>query len=86
MWQVEELDSMFQNDFHYRSRIVQLNNKPKPPQAQLDKAIMDFVYDFDGSHKSHLLLVYYTGHGFCKNRNGGEELFVSGYDALNLLR
>lgn len=75
---VDELDTLLRDGFHYDSKVVELDNRKRPPQVQLDKAIMDFVYENDGPHKTHLLLVYYTGHGFSKVVNGQEELLVSG--------
>jgi hypothetical protein len=60
------------------TRVVELKDRPKSPQLQLDKAIMDFVFDFDGPHRSHLLIVYYTGHGFV-HQNRIQDLIFSGY-------
>ena len=75
----QELDTLLREQYNYHSKIVELDNQDRRPQLQLDKAITDFVFENDGPHRSHLLLVYYTGHGFSKTlANGQEELIVSG--------
>jgi len=45
----------------------------------LNAAVARFVKDHDGPHRSHLLVVYYSGHGISKMKDGEETLFIAGY-------
>ena len=58
-FQVRKLDELFQQRFHYRTKIVEL-----PAADNLDielmHAIVQFVRKHDGTQT--LLIVYYTGH------------------------
>ena len=81
MVKVDELDKLFRNEFGFKSRVVTLDTE-KRPQAMLDNAITGFILENDGHHRSHLLIVYYTGHGYAKVVNGSEELIVAGYIAF----
>ena len=58
--QVKTLDQLLREGFNYSTQIVEIDNKTKP-QHQLNKAVTNFVSDYDGPH--NLLIVYYTGHG-----------------------
>ncbi|MCJ1393263.1 hypothetical protein MMC18_006135 [Xylographa bjoerkii] len=58
--EVETLDQLLRGGFNYSTQTVEIDNKNKP-QHQLNKAVADFVCDYDGPH--NLLIVYYTGHG-----------------------
>ncbi|KAK3115258.1 hypothetical protein LTR53_005578 [Teratosphaeriaceae sp. CCFEE 6253] len=60
--QIGPLERVLHN-FRFRTTIVELNTKPEGPQRQLDKAMLDFVHKNDGPPQTHLLIVYYTGHG-----------------------
>lgn len=71
---VEELNKLFRDDFEYKSSIVTLNVKTKP-QGQLNYAISHLIRHHDGPHQSHLLIVYYSGHGI---GDGENELTVAG--------
>jgi hypothetical protein len=55
-----ELEALFRDRFHYKTKTVELNVRKKP-QHQLNSHVSDFVRDHDGPH--NLLVVYYTGHG-----------------------
>lgn len=74
---MEELDKVFREDFDFNSKMVTLDNTSKRPQLQLSKALMDFVYEYDGPHLTNLLIVYYTGHGFTYTAKP-DELMISG--------
>ncbi|KAI5369286.1 hypothetical protein Slin15195_G001620 [Septoria linicola] len=73
--EVEELEALFRQDFRYETRVAVLTNV-KRPQAQLDSAVARFVEDYDGPHRSHLLIVYYTGHGMIYKAS--DQLIISG--------
>ncbi|KAK4900294.1 hypothetical protein LTR27_002518 [Elasticomyces elasticus] len=75
--EVKLLAEGFKHDFGFDVKVVQLDDRPKRPQLQLDKAMTDFVYDNDGDHGNHLLIVYYTGHGFVRF-DSPHELIISG--------
>lgn len=72
--QVEELDSLLKDRFHFESTVCVLNVKQKP-QLQLNSAINDLVFKYNGPWRTHLLIVYYTGHGFGRDTN---ELMLYG--------
>ncbi|KAK3647226.1 hypothetical protein LTR22_013887 [Elasticomyces elasticus] len=74
---IKPLKEVLKDGFGFDVRTVKLDNELKCPQVQLDKAIADFVYDHDGHHHSHLLIVYYTGHGFARF-DRPHELIISG--------
>ncbi|RMX73600.1 hypothetical protein D0869_13440 [Hortaea werneckii] len=71
--EVAELDQFFRDDFNFSSRVVVLNINSKP-QAQLNSAIGSLILEHDGPSHSHLLIVYYSGHG---GGCGENELIVS---------
>ncbi|KAI7341746.1 hypothetical protein KC354_g16905 [Hortaea werneckii] len=71
--EVAELDQLFRDDFNFCSRVVVLNVDSKP-QAQLNSAIGNLILEHDGPSHSHLLIVYYSGHG---GGCGENELIVS---------
>ncbi|KAK1066416.1 hypothetical protein LTR74_007138 [Friedmanniomyces endolithicus] len=75
--EVTPLATIFRDVCGYETKIVQLDDKGSPPQLQLDKTIADFVQEHDGRSRSHLLIVYYTGHGYVW-RDRPNELIVSG--------
>ncbi|KAK1082338.1 hypothetical protein LTR33_003988 [Friedmanniomyces endolithicus] len=62
--EVTPLANIFRDDCGYVTEIVQLDNKGTPPQLQLSKIVADFVREHDGPCRTHLLIVYYTGHGY----------------------
>lgn len=57
--QVEELNDLFSERFHFNTEIVELDVASKP-QHQLNRHMTSFVIDNDGPNK--LLIVYYSGH------------------------
>ena len=58
--QVRELDELLRESFNYSTEIFEID-VASSPKLQLKKAILDFVYKYNGPH--NLLIVYYTGHG-----------------------
>ncbi|KAF2732832.1 hypothetical protein EJ04DRAFT_303169 [Polyplosphaeria fusca] len=58
--EAEELEAVFRDQFHYATKIVELNVSSKP-QLQLNSFIADFVQKNDGPNT--LMIIYYTGHG-----------------------
>lgn len=75
---VKELGDLFTDRFGFDSKILTLNDSKKP-QIQLNRGITNFVYEHDGSCRTHLLIVYYTGHGVCADEEG---LDITGYALL----
>ncbi|KAK0247974.1 hypothetical protein B0A54_12445 [Friedmanniomyces endolithicus] len=75
--EVAPLARLFRDDCGYEIKIVQLDNKGSPPQLQLEKTIADFVQQHDGPSRTHLLIIYYSGHGYVW-RDHPNELIVSG--------
>lgn len=71
---------MFRERYGFTTRMVELDCRNKLPQNQLNVAVANFVSDFDGPHRTNLLIVYYSGHGIMKRLDGYEQrqLFISG--------
>ena len=76
--QVDELDRLFRNNFGYNCKVVALDNRKRRPQAQFNSAMSNFVLEHDGHFRNNLLVVYYSGHGYCKELDGVDELFIAG--------
>ncbi|KAK3631999.1 hypothetical protein LTR56_016592 [Elasticomyces elasticus] len=75
--EVEPLATLFREDFGFDVKIVQLDNRLQRPQLQLDRAIADLVQNVDGHPDDHLLIVFYTGHGYVRD-DRPHELIISG--------
>ncbi|KAF2634567.1 hypothetical protein P280DRAFT_474521, partial [Massarina eburnea CBS 473.64] len=58
--EAEGLEKVFRKQFHYETKIVELDLSSKP-QLQLNLHLTEFVAKHDGPN--NLLIVYYTGHG-----------------------
>ncbi|KAF2162262.1 hypothetical protein M409DRAFT_27265 [Zasmidium cellare ATCC 36951] len=78
--EAEELESLFRDGFHYEIRSLVLDNS-KRPQVLLDAAIAQSVADYDGPYRSHLLVVYYTGHGLLRAPDYDNLLIAGDLDA-----
>lgn len=76
---MRELRTLLETRLNYECRVEVLNNDKKP-QNQLNSAIASFVAEHDGHPRSHLLIVYYTGHGFLRPVKGADthELVIAG--------
>ncbi|KAL9121409.1 MAG: hypothetical protein Q9187_002035 [Circinaria calcarea] len=59
--EVKELDELLRQNFNYSTEIFEIDITTSP-KLQLKKAVLDFVYKYNGRH--NLLIVYYTGHGW----------------------
>lgn len=68
---MEELDALFRDSFHYKTRIVELDVATKP-QHQLGRHLSAFVEESDGP--DNLMIVYYTGHGVYREHGKYLEL------------
>lgn len=51
----------------------------KKPESQLYHGVSQFIYDYDGPHRDHLLIVYYCGHAHIKDEEGVSQLYIAGY-------
>jgi hypothetical protein len=58
--EVNDLESVFKEDFHY-TVVKELLAGDKPPTVQFSKFLSDFVLNYDS--ESTLLIIYYAGHG-----------------------
>lgn len=76
--QVEELNKLFKGNFHFHSTVLRLDTTSRP-QQQLNCAIAELVRHWDGPSRTHLLIVYYSGHGI--GRPDG-DLELAGYVVL----
>lgn len=73
--EVDELERVFTELFHYRVNKQQLSDSgERPPNLQISKYLIDFVCEFDSN--STLLIIYYAGHGI-PGKPG--ELHLAGY-------
>jgi hypothetical protein len=58
--QLQEVNDLFRDRFHFRTEIVELDIRSKP-QHQLNQRVTRFVESSDSPN--NLLIVYYSGHG-----------------------
>jgi hypothetical protein len=72
--EVNELESVFTELFHYTVRKQQLSELGDKPSLQISKYLLEFVCEFDSD--STMLIVYYAGHGI-PGKPG--ELHLAGY-------
>lgn len=80
--EVNALEAVFQRLFRYIVVKKQLVGGKQSPQIQVQKILVDFVYEYDD--ESTLLIVYYAGHGVPGKQEGGEgpgriPLLLAGY-------
>ena len=68
--EVDALEAVFQELFRYTVVKKQLVQGKQSPQIQVQKILVDFVYEYDD--ESTLLIVYYAGHGVPGKQEGGE--------------
>ncbi|KAF2633868.1 hypothetical protein BU25DRAFT_328197 [Macroventuria anomochaeta] len=57
--EVEELEALFRERFHFHTEIVELDLASKP-QLQMNRCLSTFIEKHDGPHRLHI--VYYSGH------------------------
>lgn len=74
VYQVRRLRNLFVDRFRFKSEVLILDDK-RNPQLQLDRGVSTFVDDNNGSCRTHLLIVYYTGHG---THSEGQGLDITG--------
>jgi hypothetical protein len=73
--EVDTLKGVFRNIFRYTVVKKQLVSGKQYPQIQVQKILVDFVYEFD---ENTLLIVYYAGHRV-PGKQSGESLLLQGY-------
>ena len=82
--EVDALEAVFKDLFHYSVSKKQLVNSRHPPHLQTQKILLDFVMEYDD--EGTLLLVYYAGHGVPGKQDGADDsgisLLLAGYVAL----
>jgi hypothetical protein len=66
--EVDALEAVFTNLFRYTVVKKQLVDGKQSPQIQVQKILVDFVYEYDD--ESTLLIVYYAGHGVPGKQEG----------------
>ena len=74
--QVKELNDLFNDDFNFTSKVLKLDTRSRP-QQQLNHAIGELALNHDGPCQSHLLIVYYSGHGIGR---GEGDLELAGFE------
>ena len=84
--QTAELESVFGDKFGFTTRRVILHCRDKHPQSQVNLAVAKFLSDYDGSHRTTLLIVYYSGHGLVREESGIERFYISGYASFRRQR
>jgi hypothetical protein len=73
--QIERLEKIFRDRFHYGCEIAKLENSQNP-QIDLNIAILQHIQKHSGP--DNLLIVYYTGHGCAiHDEDGGQRLQLS---------
>lgn len=70
---------MFRENYGFETETVLLKCHQKKPETQLLRDVTAFAYEHDGHHRTTLLIVYYSGHGYLDSVNGQQELHISGY-------
>jgi len=78
--EVEALGAVFRNLFRYTVVKKQLVAGKQEPHIQVQKILVDFVYEYDDENT--LLIVYYAGHGVPGKQEGegpgGRPLLLAG--------
>lgn len=69
--EVDALEAVFKDLFHYGVVKKQLVDSRHRPQLQIQKILLDFVMEYDD--ESTLLIVYYAGHGVPSTQQGDEH-------------
>ncbi|KAK5120563.1 hypothetical protein LTR85_006219 [Meristemomyces frigidus] len=67
--EVDDLTTLFTQQFKFECSVLTLDDK-RSPQLQLRNGIDSLVLKYDGSCRSTLLIVYYTGHGVGRDDDG----------------
>ena len=78
MLQTAELEELFRDKFGFLTTTVVLDCRQKLPQHQLNSEVSKFMLDHDGPHRTTLLIVYYSGHGYTRPGKR-DQLYISGY-------
>ncbi|KAH7382740.1 hypothetical protein DE146DRAFT_240565 [Phaeosphaeria sp. MPI-PUGE-AT-0046c] len=67
--EIARLERIFVDDYGYTCKVHSIQNFKKP-QVDLNRAILNHIYEHDGPNS--LLIFYYTGHGYQSGVNGLE--------------
>ena len=73
--EVDALEAVFTDLFRYTVVKKQLVAGKHEPQLQVNKILIDFVYEFDDENT--LFIVYYAGHGM-RGKKDKEGLVLAG--------
>jgi hypothetical protein len=65
--------------YGFRTKTIVLDSRLKKPENQLHLETATFVDKHDGHHRTNLIIVYYSGHGFKQKEDGVQQLWLSGY-------
>jgi hypothetical protein len=65
--------------YGFSTKTIVLDSRLKKPENQLHLETAKFVDEHDGHHRSNLIIVYYSGHGFKQKEDGVQQLYLSGY-------
>lgn len=78
--QTAELEELFKSKFGFTTKKAGLDCEYQKPQNQLHLEIMKFMAEHDGPHRTNLLIVYYSGHGYLQtDESEQDQLYISGY-------
>jgi hypothetical protein len=78
--EVDALEGVFKDLFHYTVVKKQLVDSRLSPHLQVQKILLDFVVEYDDERT--LLIVYYAGHGLPGKPEGEEEGSLGGIPLL----
>jgi hypothetical protein len=81
--QTAELEELFRDKFGFLTTTVVLDCKRKLPQHQLNSEVSKFMFEHDGPHRTTLLIVYYSGHGYTRPGKR-DQLYISGYVRMRM--
>ena len=73
--QFREVKELFEQRFHFECETLTLDDK-EDPQLQLSCGIPQFIRRYNGDCRTHLLILYYSGHG--DHHSDEEGLYIRG--------
>nr|OQO30846.1 hypothetical protein B0A51_01346 [Rachicladosporium sp. CCFEE 5018] len=82
--ETKALKELFSDQFRYTVvPLVLGGDKETTAQAQLDFGVRKFVKSYDCPHGSHLLIVYYSGHGGAWPDHSGKALIMAPCECIS---
>jgi hypothetical protein len=81
--QTAKLEEIFRVKYGFTTKTIVLDCHRKKPENQLHLETAKFIDEHDGHHRTNLIIVYYSGHGFKQKEDGVPRLWLSGYVQRN---